>query len=390
MNSTSFLSTHKMYFSTLGKVHIGTGHDLDPTQYVIDGNQLYKFPVDGLIASFSEADRRQLQQCVSDRGSSSMLRQVQRLIHERRAELKKHAYSPIPVSSGVAELYREKMKSRAGTYNALEIRRMYRHLSTGSPILPGSSIKGSIRTALLHQRNQDRLLSRRQESHRELEQRLFQYRNYHQDPMRLVQVGDAEVTDKLPKTSVVFAVNRKKKEVDLGGREARSLAEKGGLYQMLEVVSDRQPRGFRGSLVLQRTETDSTDLNSFCKSIPSSEMHFTTEAIASACNEFYLPMLKNELHLLRHRGFASKRWYKDAETYRNVAEKHDKSFLLRLGLHSGAEAVTIGGVRQIAINQGRRRQRRIGKASESLWLAASRQDDRTQLIPFGWVLVSFE
>ncbi len=399
MNAACF-STYEMHISTLGKVHIGTGHDLDPTQYVIEGSQLYEFPIHGLMESFSEADRRQLQEYVSKdvskaAGSVAMLRQVQKLIYKRRAILKHHAYLPVIVSPGVADLYRKNMKSDLQkNYNALEIRRMYRHPTTGAPVLPGSSIKGAIRTALLNRRNQGRPLSRDRgsgETHRDLERRLFQFRasNFHQDPMRLVQVEDAE-TAQSPRTAVVFAVNRKKKAMDKG-RKSRSRAEQNGPYQMLEVV-EGQPKAFKGSLVLQRMGPDILDSQRFRQHIPNPALHFTIKTIAAACNDFYLPLLKTELELLCQRGFTNResQWYKNADLYRKIAAEHENVFLLRLGFHSSAEAVTIQGVRQIAIRQGPGQKNRISDTSTTLWLAASRQDDNTNLIPFGWVLVSLE
>jgi CRISPR-associated protein Csm5 len=69
-------------------------------------------------------------------------------------------------------------------------------------------------------------------------------------------------------------------------------------------------------------------------------------------------------------------------------------FLLRVGRHSGAESVTLNGVRDIKIMEGKgpdgRNKSSNSNAAKTLWLAAVTKDQSTKLLPFGWVLVELQ
>ncbi len=255
---------------------------------------------------------------------------------------------------------------------------MYRNPATGVPILPGSSLKGAIRNALLNQRKrkQRNPVSANERRPKDLEMTLFQYQDFHQDPMRLIHVGDTEIIDPTqpPQASVVLAVNRKKKAVMNRGQEVLSMAEKGNLYQMLEVVSDRQTQAFYSRLVLHQPD------------VLSSAQRFTAQDIARACKDFYLPLLAQELELLSERDFACVDWLSWARKIYTWVNKNESLFPLRVGRHSGAEAVTIEGMRKIRIMQGKGKPR-VTEASETLWLAANESAARSKMIPFGWIVI---
>lgn len=388
MAAKHFASYH-LGISTLGSVHIGTGYDLDPTNYVIEGNALYEFSLDALMAAFDQKDRAELHNLVSNAGSRTLVRQVQRLIQARSAQLKPRAHLTMQVCPSVAHLYRERMQDDKDAQNALEIQRMFRDARTGAPVLPGSSLKGAIRTALLNQRNQGQ--RRRERSARALEQSILQYREFHQDPMRLVHVSDAASSDsdKPPRTRVVFAVNRKKEARPIERRsrqDAQDSSARDNLHQMLEVIAERQAGVFSGRLTLY--SLDAID-EAHSQDVP--RLSFDAEQIAMACNDFYLPMWEQECDLLSTRNLVDQQWLNKAENYIKIVRKRKERFcLLRIGRHSGAEAVTIEGARDIRIMQGRGRQARYGEASTTLWLSSDQIRDHANLIPFGWVVVGFQ
>ena len=384
-------ASYQLDISTLGAVHIGTGYDLDPTNYVIDGATLYEFSVDALMAVFDQDGRDELHNRVSRaRSGGALVRQVQRLIQARSAQLKPRARLAMQVSPGVDRLYRERMQNEGGPQNALEIQRMFRDARTGAPVLPGSSLKGAMRTALLNQQNQGQKSQARPA--RALEQSLWQYREFHQDPMRLVHVSDAAPadSDQPPRTRVVFAVNRKKKEVrQTEGRSRQSTqaeVARDNLYQMLEVIAGRQGRAFSSRLTLY-----SLDAVDEAHRQDKPRLSFDAQRIAAACNGFYLPLWRQERALLSARKMVDERWLRTADQYIDIVQKNmDRAFLLRVGRHSGAESVTIEGARDIRIMQGPGRKAIYGDASTTLWLSSDQIRERAHLIPFGWIVVGFQ
>jgi CRISPR-associated protein Csm5 len=66
------------------------------------------------------------------------------------------------------------------------------------------------------------------------------------------------------------------------------------------------------------------------------------------------------------------------------------AFLLRIGRHSGGEALTLSGVRSIKIMQGRGQQAKWEKQPKTWWLAADDISNKQDLLPFGWVLVEID
>ena len=389
-----FLSCCRLDLTPLSPVHIGSGEDMDPTGYVLDGDALYEFSPSTLAAVLDEADRSRLLGLVDGAQGERALTAVRQFLFERRDGLVAQASRAVRAAPGVRDLYEQRIgtvaQAETRAINKLEIERTFSHPDTRAPILPGSSLKGAIRTALLDRENDGRDLEDREKS-RELQQRLFAYRGFETDPMRLVHVEDAmgsggpATNDLAADTAIAFAVNRKKRKItSKDGREVRSQAEQKGLYQTLEVVPALRWRAFRGGLRLHRT-----DLHN--RRMPRMDLRWTAADIAGACNRFYRRHFAREAEALRERGLLDERWYDTVQELmaEGLAERLDSNhaFLLRVGRHSGAESVTLGGVRDIRIKTPGDQEDRFEEEATTWWLASDRIDASSGLLLFGWVLV---
>ena len=275
--------------------------------------------------------------------------------------------------------------------NRLEIDRFAYHAATRQPVWYGSSLKGALRTALLDRVNGKRPAREFKGLH-ELQGRLFHYRDpergrldLERDPMRLVQLGDAQWQGPAgwPAGQIHLAVNRKKEPVkDRHGREVAAMGE--NLYQILECVPAWRQRAFRASLNLQRLDAVPPS-----GKVPDAALRFTLDDIVRACNDFYRPLLIRETTLLQTRGYVSAAWADSIAALLGQLAQRERTgrvFLTRVGRHSGAEAVTLQGVRRIRI-KGKGNDYTVENAAKTLWLAANDKDQRTDLLPFGWVLV---
>lgn len=413
-----FLQHYTLKYTPLSPVHIGTGESYEPTNYVIDDGTLYEFDTGGAVAAFSGNDRAELSKIVS-KPDAQTIKSVQKFFYDRREALKPWAVNAIPVLDGVARLYESRVGQTANresnggqVLNKLEIDRCAYNPINRQPVLFGSSIKGAIRTALLSHENHKHPLSRqdaekfilenlaipeRKRREREqkgvfpkLNQNLFGFRagKFELDPMRLVQISDAAWDDqhKLPTTQVLVSVNRKKElKRDKHGNEIFGQAEKKDLYKLLESVPAWRYRAFFGQLNLQNMKgVKSPDKQ------PSPHLIFTIEQIAKYCSKHYLPILKAEMKIMRERGFLDNEWDKNIQILLSkITDKllSGQIFLLRVGRHSGAESITIDGVRHIKIMKGNPEYQ---PQTKSLWLAANDPKQRTHLLPFGWLLVEVE
>ena len=407
---TQFLNHYILKYTPLSPIHIGTGDSYEPTNYVIDGDTLYEFDTGGAVAAFSERDRDELSKIVNGKSSEQMLKAVQKFFYDRRDQLKPWAVNAIPVLDGVISYYFDRVKSGNKDHNKLEIDRTAYNPINRQPVLFGSSVKGAIRTALLNQTNNQQPLKlvedrrtgkRRKENNQELQQRLFQFRagKFELDPLRLLQISDGNWNqqDLLPTSQILFKVNRKKElKRDKDGNEIFSQVQKnsnkGNLEILLECIPSWRYRAFSGQLNLQQLDQLP---HGVAGKLPKNDLRFNAQQIAQSCSAFYYPILKKEMDILRERQFIDSEWEKNIKALLSASKDKlmsGNAFLIRVGRHSGAEAVTLNGVRNIKILEDKdaktgKQNYSFADQTKTLWLAASYKEQSTNLPPFGWLLV---
>jgi CRISPR-associated protein Csm5 len=398
---THFLHHYTLKYTPLSPLHIGADESYEPGNYVIDDEEgaLYSFDSQAALAGLTDSDRRQLLAIVNGKPGDQMLTQVQAFFHQHREKLLAFTRLPVPTASGVRSLYQKRIGKTAQhegqgkrVINKLEIDRTFYNPVDGTPLIPGSSIKGAIRTALLDANNDNKPLKERNERNQQLQQRLFGDGKFHTDPMRLVSVGDAGWQGKRdkPACQIQFAVNRKRKPVVKDGKLVQSQAEASNLYQLLECVAPHHYQSFTGSLTLQDTGALIQD----DRKLPKQHLHWSMKDLAQACNGFYKNLFQKELNEMKERNYLDTAWQKQMEHLLGdgLLKRLDdgKAFLLRVGRHSGAEALTLNGVRNIRIMQGRGQPAAWEKYPKTWWLAADDIGSKQGLLPFGWVLVEID
>jgi len=396
----NFLESRRLLISTLSPVHVGCGEDYDPTRYVIEDDTLYEFEPGAALAMLNAQDRDQLLKIVSSPANDRMLQQVQAFFYHHRQTLIPTASRRVPVGPKMVAFYQKRIGKTvqlegdgSQLLNRLEIERTFFNPANGVPVLPGSSLKGALRTALLDGLNHGQPLVSDQERSLALQQRLFRYNRFEQDPMRLVHLMDAAFEDEADAGSELrFAVNRRRKAPKPGENSAQSQAEQRGLYRLLECVPAARFRVFAGRLTVQQVD----DIHDERSRLPALPLRWNTRQIAAACNRFYRPQLETELKQMQERGYLDGNWV--ALLGRLLAGpvgerlNRNEAFLLRVGRHSGAESVTLDGVRNIKIlldkDKETGKQRFEYRATgTSWWLSASDIQDRAGMLPFGWLLV---
>lgn len=387
----------ELVLTPLSPVHMGTGRDYEPTDYVIDGETLYALNSAEMGKALLPAERKRLEAVTNGPPSVAMLRSVQGLFFEARERLSARAADAMPVAPGLAALYQARVgqtaqKESTGReiINRMAIERCAREGGGGDAIIPGSGLKGAIRTALLNALNDGtgrRSDAMGRDAHRQLEQDLLGYQagRFEQDPLRLLNVTDACPVDRgAPHTEIRFAVNRHKRArkaaADRTGPEPR------GAYQLLETLMPMRLRAFEATLATQDVPPEAAVREDW---VPRADRRFPASEIAQACHSFYGRLFEAELEQLRSRGFLSSDWAAAQARLLEVVQSRldsGRAFLLRVGRHSGAESVTIEGARSIKIMAGKGKEPRHLSEATTWWLAAGDHDDQRHLVPFGWVL----
>lgn len=369
----------KIRLHVLSPIHIGCDDVYEPTSFVIDKKRkkLIEFDRMEFVKKLGTGSKRKLSE-IADMGTLSSIVEMYRFVFNNSGEIQGRE---VDISADIGEKYiavkdmpLNEHKIKQELNNFLLLRTAYLPHDS-APYIPGSSLKGAIRTAHV-----STLASRRKkpiekfwESSRQLaEQDLsnpsFIYRQigkkrlsnllekgllgihnspepFSDDPFRKVKVSDLIPVGEV-KTKIVFAVNKSKSNPV---RETR--AGGGGLCQMLEVI---QPGAiFEGAITSNISE------------------------LLTNVHAFYL---KN-----RDAEYMKASWMAEKPAVAST----ENLFFIRLGRHSGAEAVTIEGNRYIKVMQKKGDPDIYLDHATTVWLASDKPRPQTtkSLLPFGWAVI---
>lgn len=136
-------SIHHLSISFFSPVHIGSGEEMTPLEYLIDPDgYFYTFSLDQVIAAMTPQDRQRLIELQrSDKPGS--LTHIRNLIRHR-FDKGKHIVK-IPVTPAVQSYYQDKISQ---TDHQLITNPFIKTMNR--PYIPGTSLKGAMRTAVLN------------------------------------------------------------------------------------------------------------------------------------------------------------------------------------------------------------------------------------------------
>lgn len=185
-------------------------------------------------------------------------------------------------------------------------------------------------------------------------------------------------------SKIVFATNHKKRLVhDRNGQ----IVQAKGPSTRREVIVGGQYRALTGEIRL-----DTLPGVGAHRSAPNPDRRISAfKELAQACNRYYVPRMQAMIKILESRLFAEPGWIRSLQDLLDGLQPHFDSgrlLLLRVGRHSGAENVTLDGVRSIKIMTGRGKPPEWSpEGAKTIWLAAERENDRSGMLPFGWLIV---
>lgn len=359
--------TKKISITTLSPIHIGCDEDYIPTNFVIKDHLLHFFDMAVIADELTEAERKAL-------GNYQTVGAIQQFFKSKRDRFAPLATHLVEVAKDIIKEYEGKAgkstQQSAGSapiYNLFPISRTAYNPLDVAPYLPGSSLKGSMRTALLDAKNKGQPLLNKNETNQELQQRLLSYDkdNFKNDPLRHLHIADAhndENADPAP-TQILYAISKKKRSSERGTPE---------LKVFLETIPALLNNVFSGEVRI----TDD---------------RISWQILCDACNDFYYPQLEAELNHPHLSTMLDLEWKKLLsalinDEIKNLRESR-QGFLLRVGKHSGAESLTLKGVRNIKI---------LGKQGEPPSYRPETTEKRFAshskvanggLLPFGWLWI---
>ncbi len=346
----------------LSPVHLGCDEVFEPTGFSLDEDnfQLIHFDTTLFIKGLSEQDRREYSR-ICKKGTPESILELYKFLRGRTAEGERvnvcnefrdhyHQVLDLPLND-VRKILQELNDFSIGrtAFNSIDHR----------PYIPGSAVKGALRTAILNhlaKSNDKHINTSGKYPGSKLEAALLNLRENNRDipldPFRLLKVSDFRPVGHL-KTKIIYAVNKKKK---LSKFEAK------GPYQMLEVVEPGSV--FSGTISVEQPEKKAGIKNPL-----------SLEKVLNSAALFYKQEKTREDNELKNAGLNP------------LSTNGDKSTLfLRLGRHSGAESITVEGYRDIRIMQAAGKAPKYEDSATTFWLASETRKPSTNknLIPFGW------
>jgi CRISPR-associated protein Csm5 len=192
-------------------VHIGTGQELTPLDYLLKGTtggkKIYiKYSSEKILDRLVKAKNEQAVAEFERISDSTDMKQMQTFFHKYCVVPDDMDY-PCDVTDSFAALY-DRNKNSDPLDVALQVCQMYRPAGAKQPVIPGSSLKGSIRTALLADAIIDfpqtaydgftdeigkAAENRRNKLDREnavIQQRALDYKDAQNDPFRCIGLSD--------------------------------------------------------------------------------------------------------------------------------------------------------------------------------------------------------
>jgi len=350
---------------TVSPIHIGCDQSYTPVNFVIDTDKstLIEFDLWDFINSLDEKEYIKLRD-ISENKSPIALVYLYRFYAERKNRIKGRT---IPIPKELADRYRDVKQFQNESdvireFNEFEIPKTFYNPYTGKPLIPGSSLKGSIRTAYIeglikeegnvaHYRDREKY-----PKYTDIEEKILQGKTK-TDPFRLLKLSDFEPQGEV-KTEIIFQVNVRK--LNNTSKESLSIP--------IEII----PTGnvFKGTLAIEEPLAHS----GISKKLDLTELLLKTHS-------HYAGIFNKEIDLRKIKGFS----LPNLSEYREMFKQ--KYFLLRLGKHSGAEAVTWEGLRKIKVKTKDGTQ--IMDSSTTIWLASKQKkpSNLSSTTPFGWAIL---
>lgn len=313
------MSEWRLMVTPLTPIHIGAGEEIEPFEYVITDNRLYKFDPETLILALSHSEQDEF---VSLAGVN--LLKARQFLHARRDLVKQLAEYSLPVSPQAAAEYEKRLTNPQSDLSVGMFIRT-RHAA----YIPGSSLKGALRTGLLYARAHKPISESRANW---LEARTFGFVRQARDGREFVSIQDdpfktLKISDSQPQEMTRLAA------VAVYARKAEGGWKDASIPLLREVTRGLLSDGDEITL------THPLVINQALAKYDRRLTLFSAREIVLASREFYGKHLEQEAEF--HRGTDAEEVYLSLlEWNRQLTEKEDV-FLMRLGWGTGFDGVTV-------------------------------------------------
>ncbi len=321
------MSHEILTLTPLTPLHIGAGETLEAYEYVVIDSKLYCFKPERLLAKLGQAEQEKVLNLLA-----SDLGRLHGFLRERKDLVLGQADYTISMTEAAQRLYAERLRNPRSDLTISPF------IKTGcKPFIPGSSLKGAIRTAMLYAKARRPITDY---NCRRLEEKAFGYDKITDDPFKNFKLSDSQpcpdATQLVLVTVFTKRANNWQASVPMLREVTKSRLTSDSPSSFTQIVELKDKAGFR------------------------------LEEVIHACRQFYNLHLESEARYLANLPQAREIYRKLFNLRNNL---NSNSFLLRLGWGSGFDAITVN---YAMARRSEKRSRRLAEGG----------------IPLGWVEIT--
>lgn len=388
------MTRYRFRAQALTPVHIGSGHEIDPLEFILHGNRLIHFNPAEIVNRLPSDERNRLLQLLE----KAELKAIQSFL---RTHLDSQQAGLVQVEIS-EEFSREFEEKASNPNNQFRVDMMPRNPHLGTVYLPGSSIKGAIRTALVNyfanldptarESVHQAVRGERNDNNksRVLEEKALNRRHSEteRDVLRLLEVEDVSLPSASTRIDRAFHLNPAKsgpQKIQIWVERLKSLADetKAPVFVVTLHLDTKAMKHQQVRASLGRT--------------------LDFETILQACNRFYWGRMTAEADKFDGRSAGGQDWKSlhglfpkgrttDGEDVIIDPSKppwwcspQKKRILLRVGRFSHFESLSVDELRQGYNVQARRPIEDMGASRTRCAMGGGRA-----VMPFGWVQLTLE
>ncbi|MBP8992079.1 MAG: type III-A CRISPR-associated RAMP protein Csm5 [Spirochaetes bacterium] len=362
------MKKYKIRLRPITFIHIGSGTTIDSLEYTFISSEFYRININQYAERIRGNYQKEFVDLIENLTKSDYKNARKEFINSLNENVKylkknnkgKGIISYIEdVCEDFGEIYN---KSLDNIENQMLIEEMVRSPSSNMPYIPGSSLKGAIRTAILsyiinkaglkkQDFNYNYGNSNREPKDNEIQAMLLGYYDAKSDPFKSMIITDSSIFAE--KASIIlstynYSINRKKK-----GKEAimpMNILKEYIRRRTSENNVDDFSVDFK-MIIKEEMFHYSDNIKKESRYFKNIESLFTKESISEACNLFYFNKLELDYS----------KYFKDIDktinlfskdSIENEVDKNSKNeFLIRLGMHGHFESKTMDEFRDPSGNK---------------------------------------
>lgn len=370
MNNYKLFSTFDIEITIITPIHIGTGGDYFPVDYVIrpgSSGEAYFLHFINREKFIDLLIKRKRFDAFLEVSKNSSFNYINKFIHDNFED--SATEYKIPVSKSVYDIYSKNIKGETGGHerNRLEIMPFIKDGFLNDIYIPGSSIKGAVRTAVLNQLIKEEGKGYKDTKALNIEKHLLKIsqRDTSDDPFRLIKISD-------------FTADHAEGPFSFVDKVSNTSDSEGKLSVFMEL--SKRKRVFKGTISIFSPSKDGSPIS------PGIQKIIDIDYILKACNYHYTESTYNfESDYFKNVYSNSKDLVEEFKSAKNEIKENGNSFLLKIGRHSGAYAVTMDGYRNGNIKLRHRKGAGGVPATENADHQTTTWYSESAKMPIGWI-----